>query len=120
MAPLDTRTFTLDLTRALLRLRRHLLSDGYGDAIALDLGDQLVAYERRSRHDRVRVLLNVSSKPVPLPRDLSEEEALVLVELERLPNGWMPPQSGVVTRSRPPVGQAESCAVSNIARTGEK
>ncbi len=104
MAPLDTRTLTFGLTRTLLRLRRQLLVEGYGDPIALDLGSQLVAYERRGTNDQVRVLLNVSSRPAPLPMDLTQGEVLVLIELERMPDGWLPPQSGVVTRGQPPGG----------------
>ena len=54
MVPLHTETETFTLTRGLIRLRRSLARAGYGDARALYLSDQLIAYERRSPASSVR------------------------------------------------------------------
>jgi glycosidase len=98
MVPLHTETKTFALTRELVRLRRSLHREGYGDARELNLGDQLVAYERRSPASNVRVVLNNSSDPARLPENFSAGEALALVELEQAPDGLLPPNSGFVAR----------------------
>ena len=86
------------ITRDLMRLRRSLAREGYGDARALYLSDQLVAYERRSLAGGVRVVLNNSSEPARLPAHFCTGEVLALVELEQAPDVRLPPNSGFVGR----------------------
>jgi glycosidase len=98
MVPLHTETKTFVLTRELMRLRRSLAREGYGDARALNLSNQLVAYERRSLASNVRVVLNNSSDSARLPPHFCAGEMLALVQLEQAPDGWLPPNSGFVER----------------------
>ncbi|WP_265444704.1 glycoside hydrolase family 13 protein [Flexivirga meconopsidis] len=59
---------TLELYRRLLRVRREL-DLGEGSLAAVDLGEDVLAYDVTSGASTVRVIVNFGATPVPLPAD---------------------------------------------------
>lgn len=67
----------LNLTRALLRLRRAEPALSVGDYVPVAAGDTLLAYERRSAGSRLLVALNLGAEAVPLPAAAEGGERLL-------------------------------------------
>jgi oligo-1,6-glucosidase/alpha-glucosidase len=57
----------LELTRALLLLRREVRALSVGNYLPVASGDGLLAFTRHSGDSRVLVALNLSDRPVPMP-----------------------------------------------------
>ena len=72
----DTRSM-LNLTRALLRLRRQEAALSVGDYRPVACEGTLLAYERRAGDDRLLVALNLGEQPVPLPAEAQGGERLL-------------------------------------------
>jgi len=97
MVPLDTQTKTCELVRQLLLIRKKLADEGFGPALMVDQGEELVCFERQSSRHRIRVLLNVSGYSVPPPDWVKEETRLLTVEHTGSFEQQLPPRTGLVT-----------------------
>jgi oligo-1,6-glucosidase/alpha-glucosidase len=67
----------LNLTRALLRLRRTVPALSVGNYLPVASSDNLLAFTRHAGASRVLVALNLGAEPVPLPAQASGGERLL-------------------------------------------
>jgi oligo-1,6-glucosidase/alpha-glucosidase len=90
----------LNLTRALLRLRRAEPALSIGNYHPLASGNGLLAFPRDAGESRVLVALNLTGEPIPLPEAARDGEPLLSTLPAAGEGGTLRPHEGLIVRLR--------------------
>ena len=89
---------TLNLTRALLQLRRTIPALSIGDYSPVASGNGLLAFTRHAEASRILVALNLGEQPIPLPEEARDGERLLSTLSGEVNAGTLRGNEGVVLR----------------------